>query len=534
MGTTYVPVDSWVYPAFERLAALGYTTTEALTIRPWTRVQCALLLAEVHEGLDEDEASASERVAIAGDLDREFAPETALLTAGRNFGAAAETVYTRSTEIAGTPLHDSLHFSQTIVNDFGRPYGQGFNTVDGLSGRAEVGPFAFYLRGEYQQAAGIPGYSVATQQEIAANDGLPFGEAAVFNPIHRPRPVEAYVALNLHNWQLSFGQQSLWWGPVRSTALLMSNNAEAMPMLRLDRTTPFYLPGPLALIGPIRVDAFLARQGGVDFLRLGPTFVLTGQVNHSINPPPYIWGAFGSFKPTVNLEFGMGLTVVFAGQGRPLTFGTFFHTLSTSGNGQAVDPGDRRTEFNFTYRLPLLRTWAALYAEGLAEDEPLPLLYPRRSAMAPGLYFPRLPKLHQVDLRTEAVYTNLPNLRDQRFFYTNTHYANGYTNYGQIIGSWIGPQGVGWQGSTTYHVATRKTITGTYRRMYTDPGSLGGGNNNDFTAAADWLVRPNVAVMTSLQYERWNFKQLAPAARSDVSATFEVRFYPKLSLGRDR
>lgn len=533
MGSSYVPVDSWVYPAFERLAALGYTTTEALTIRPWTRVQCALLLAEVHEALDQDDDTSVERGAIAGDLDREFAPETALLARGKNFGASVESIYSRSTEIAGTPLRDSVHFAQTISDDFGRPYGQGFNTVDGLSARAEAGPLAFYVRGEYQQAAGIPGYSLATQQAIANIDGLPFGEAAVFHPIHRPRPVEAYVALNLDNWQLSFGQQSLWWGPVRSTGLLMSNNAEAMPMLRLDRTTPYYLPGPLAIIGPIRFDAFLARQGGIDFLRLGPTFVLTGHVNHSINPPPYIWGAFMSFKPTVNLEFGAGVTTVFAGLGRPLTLGTFLHTFSSNGNLQAVDPGDRRTEANFTYRLPFLRSWAALYAEGFAEDEPIPFVYPR-SAYAPGLYFPRLPKLHQVEFRTEGVYTNLPHMTPQVYFYTNEHYANGYTNYRQIIGSWIGPQGIGWQGSTTYHVATRKTVTATYRRMYTDPGQLGGGNNNDFTGAVDWLVRPDLAVAANVQYERWNFKQLAASPQSDVSATIEVRFYPTLTLGRDR
>ena len=30
MGSTFVPLDSWVYAAFERLAALGYINTEIL------------------------------------------------------------------------------------------------------------------------------------------------------------------------------------------------------------------------------------------------------------------------------------------------------------------------------------------------------------------------------------------------------------------------------------------------------------------------------------------------------------------------
>src|ERR1017187_8666189 len=34
---TYVPVDSWVYPALDRLHGLGYLDTAFLGIRPWTR-----------------------------------------------------------------------------------------------------------------------------------------------------------------------------------------------------------------------------------------------------------------------------------------------------------------------------------------------------------------------------------------------------------------------------------------------------------------------------------------------------------------
>ena len=37
MGTTYVPLDSWVYPVFERLAALGYLQSATVAIRPWPR-----------------------------------------------------------------------------------------------------------------------------------------------------------------------------------------------------------------------------------------------------------------------------------------------------------------------------------------------------------------------------------------------------------------------------------------------------------------------------------------------------------------
>ena len=46
MGSPYVPIDSWVYPAFDRLISLGYIGSAYLGIRPWTRMECARLVEE--------------------------------------------------------------------------------------------------------------------------------------------------------------------------------------------------------------------------------------------------------------------------------------------------------------------------------------------------------------------------------------------------------------------------------------------------------------------------------------------------------
>src|SRR5258707_705303 len=51
MGSSYLPLDSWVYPSFGRLAALGYLSTAYLGIRPWTRMECARLLEELDENM---------------------------------------------------------------------------------------------------------------------------------------------------------------------------------------------------------------------------------------------------------------------------------------------------------------------------------------------------------------------------------------------------------------------------------------------------------------------------------------------------
>ncbi len=46
MGSTFVPLDSWVYAAFERLAGLRYVNTAMMGVKPWTRIECARVTEE--------------------------------------------------------------------------------------------------------------------------------------------------------------------------------------------------------------------------------------------------------------------------------------------------------------------------------------------------------------------------------------------------------------------------------------------------------------------------------------------------------
>src|SRR5207302_11070064 len=54
MSSPYVPPDSWVYPLYQRLIALGYVQSAYLDQRPWTRMECARLLEEAGERIRYD------------------------------------------------------------------------------------------------------------------------------------------------------------------------------------------------------------------------------------------------------------------------------------------------------------------------------------------------------------------------------------------------------------------------------------------------------------------------------------------------
>src|SRR6266478_5701450 len=128
MGSPYVPLDSWVYAAFERLASLRYINTQIMGLKPWTRMECARLTEEASETLQQGRDSNSEEAArIQTQLAQEFGYEMNLLGGGRNFTANLESVYARAVSISGPALTDSYHFGQTVSYDFGRTFERGTN-----------------------------------------------------------------------------------------------------------------------------------------------------------------------------------------------------------------------------------------------------------------------------------------------------------------------------------------------------------------------------------------------------------------------
>jgi len=527
MGSPYVPLDSWVYPAMDRLTALGYVQSGFLGLRPWTRMECARLVGEAADNLRDD--SSREARATYDALAAEFAPEQRRRGGARNLGASLDALYTRITGIAGPPLRDGYHFGQTIVNDYGRPYGEGLNTVTGVVASAEAGPLAIFVQGELQHAPGAGPLPLAARQVLTFSEYFPRTPApALPTPdITRLRLLNAYVTFAVRGWQLSFGKQSLWWGPGVIGPMLFSNNAEPPLMLRLDRQKPFELPWLLSRLGPIRTEMFLAHLEGHRFAVT--TDGLVGSFTSTLSRQPYLLGQKISFRPTPNFEFGVGYTDVIGGPGFPLNLAAFGRAFSTVRGGKEhfsrTEPGDRRSSFDFSYRVPGLRKWLTLYNDSFVEDEISPLGYPRRAAMNPGIYIPQIPKLPKLDFRLESAYTDVPNMVPRAFFYWNIRYLDGYTNAGNIIGSWVGRMGRALQAQSTYHFSPENTVQVAYRRFQVNPLFVTG-KQEDISIGAHWKLRPDLEVIPFVQYERWNYPVLAGQRQSNFTTSLEVVFRP--------
>ncbi len=259
-------------------------------------MECAHLLEEAGDQMEaQGESDSGEAPGIYDVLEREFRRE---LDGGSERSLRLESLYTGVTGIDGPPLNNSYNFGQTIINNYGRPYQEGFNSYSGFSGYGTEGRFTIYVRGEYQHAPSAPAYSQTIRNAIAVMDENPVQPAIPVPATNQFRLLDTYIAASVAGWDLAFGKQSLWWGPGEGGPLLFSDNAEPTYMFRASRVEAFTLPWIFHWLGPMKSDLFVGKLSGNEF-----------------PPRPLLHGETISLKPTSNLELGFSRMAEFGGVG---------------------------------------------------------------------------------------------------------------------------------------------------------------------------------------------------------------------------
>ncbi|HYY69250.1 MAG TPA: capsule assembly Wzi family protein [Terriglobales bacterium] len=515
MSSTYIELDSWIYPAIERLAALGIAKTEFLGLRPWTRMAVYGMLA----GVDESNLDSPAETLVSS-LKAELKREEELDSGRPNKGISVDRIYSRTQFISGTPLNDSYHFGQTIADDFGRPYARGAQQINGFENRAENGPFSFFVRGEYQHSPGVAGYSASVAQVIAKQDNIPVQTYSGLPSRDAFRLLDTYVSTNVLGHEVSVGKQSYWWGPGSGSAMMLSDNVEPFYSLRINRTLPLHVPLLSKVLGPFRYDSFFGKLSGHHFPR-----------------QPFFYGQKVSFRPTDNLELGFSRDAVIAGEGiAPLTFGNFFHSFTSTSSGTYPgfslrrSPGARHANFDFSYRLPGLRNWLTLYADSVVHDDVSPVDAPRRAAVSPGVYVTRFPFIPKLDLHVEGGTTDTVTSRAEggKFYYWEGIYRDAYTNKGNLLGSWLGREGTGGQAWATYWFNPQRTLRVGYRTVKTSQYFVPNGETQqDAYAELRYGWQNGLALQVFLQAERWRAPVLAATPQTDMTAQIQLSFSPK-------
>jgi Capsule assembly protein Wzi len=525
LGSTYIPMDSWVYPELSRLQGMGYLDTAFLGLRPWTRLSILHMLQQTADKIDSD--NNQEARDIYSSVLQEVAPGFENRGGERVIHAEAESAYTQLRGImGGIPLRDSFHLGQTIVNDYGRPYQEGFNNYTGFSARSEGGRFALYFRGEYQHAPSAAGYSPAlfaylSNQDlgipIASNpqqDTIPLGPIDTTNTF---RILEANLSYHIWNHDISFGKSDHWWAPNQTASFAWSTNAENIYAFQIDRSEPLRIPGLSRLTGPFRYDFFVGSLKG-----------------HSYPNSPWVHAEKISFKPTENLEFGFERTVIWGGAGHvPITIHSFLKSFFSWQNVPAAeknsrdDPGARFGTFDFSYRLPFLRKWLTLYTDSLAHDDPSPIASPRRSGYMPGLYLSHFPGLDKLDLRVEGGTTDTVSTGGPNFLYNEIIQRQGYTNKGFIMGSWLGRQSTGGQAWLTWHLSPQEQIQFNYRTAKGSHELVAGGTSQSvYQFDVVKRIHKDIELNGWVQYERWVAPVYKAGPQNDTAAAVQFTWYP--------
>ncbi|HSY68246.1 MAG TPA: capsule assembly Wzi family protein [Edaphobacter sp.] len=533
IGSTNVPMDSWIYPALERLGAMGFVPGQSSSIRPWTRQECRRQLRIAEELVEQKDAFGPSLLAQAHllitDLHAELESEPIYYES-----LSLESVYARYGTIAGPALIDSYHFGQTWWNDFGRPLGRGSSAIAGFSFRAHDGRFFFYDRQELQHSPGNPAETPAVNQLINKLDHLGPNDPEIL-PIPQRSAFEHQGAIELYGGiafagnSLSLGKQELYWGPTTMGPIAFSSNAEPTYNLRFESTRPHPLP-IFPSIGTYRFDIVLGKLSG-----------------HNYPDRPWYNGQKADFNFGDNLEISFTRWSVFWGVGHPITFHSFkenvfsFNSTGSGAGGEGsgiygdrADPGDRKSNFDFTWRLPFLSKLVTLYADAYSDDDPSPIDAPRRAVWNPGIYFARLPFLQHMDLRVEAVSSEgLAHDYGGQHFFINDQYLDSNTNKGFLLGNAIGRDGRAIEGRSSYWFSARTRVEAGYRQNKISAIYLpGGGTITDGFVNAYFAIGSHWQADIFTQYERFLIPSYLNGSQHNTSGWLQLKWNPELHLHR--
>ncbi len=564
LGSPYVTVDMWIYPAIYRLYSLGFVDKVFLGMRPWTRASIAHMLEDAAGKIQEANPGPATDQAqeIYDAVSRELRSDVSGPCLRYKGHARIESVYSVMRGLSGTPLRDSFHLGSTIVNDYGRPYESGFNNYSGVSGYATAGRFTLYGRWEFQGAPSATGYSPALAQALSNIDeipfinpatGLPYNQATIpMGPISsatNARLLEGYVSAQVLNHEISFGKQDQWLGPAQGASFAYSNNAENIYAFEINRVEPLHVPLLSSVTGPFRYEFLIGALQGHTYVP-NPAYQAKPSPNipNVMNPGnPWVHLEKISFRPTENLELGFERTAIWGGKGHgPITLHTFlksfFSVTAPGGPGSTGsnekfgrdDPGARFGAFDFSYRLPFVRNWLTLYADGEVHDDISPIDAPRRAAWRPGLYLSHVPGAPRLDVRVETAWTDPPisNSNGGHFMYWETIQKQGYTNQGQLFGDWIGREGKGGQAWITYHLSGNEWIQVSARNQKAAKDFIAsattqyGSTLNDLSFQAVKRIGPDFEINGNFTLERYKEPIYLPGLQTVTSTNIQLTWYP--------
>jgi Capsule assembly protein Wzi len=421
-----LPLDDPAYPLLDKLVTSNLTFTNALTLKPITRLYAARLIAEAieqrrHE-LDttqRQEPFLDEMLEYLASRFKRELQEIGFLYRPRRAASVflaplaevkLDTVFARNQFV----LRDSSGLTPNLQGVFGLnegfAYGNDFTLrARSISWMTLVHHFAAYLEPE-----------VSIRSHPLLDDTFEAG-------LHK-----GYLKASYINLELAFGRDTLWWGPASQGDLVISNNAPPFDLVKFTTPQPFRLPGPYHALGEWQIAYFVAR---LEAQREFPHALLSG-LRLTFQPATLVkvgftnaFQAFGSG--------GVGLSAL------EYLEKLFVPTLDTTGrtvNGLVAY--DVVLSVPFVRELPFLEGLKLYWQRGQDNVKNI------QGVLGGGNILGAVLEGGRWDVRFEFVET-----RDARsVWYTHPTYRSGFALKQFVIGHPIGGAAQGFFGRATYYL----------------------------------------------------------------------------------
>jgi len=393
--STNVPLDHWSYDVVDKLADYALIDSDMLAMRPISRFEMARHIAQARYNLNHWKHPPAVLPSLLDKLEAEFRGE--LIQIGVLDGPYGSS-FLKPVE---DPYLKYLYADRTtaLENVRGDRFDPHSNYRVGFASRANIwGVAAFYLHTEFQDG------SAGSDTDVDL--------------------IEAYGKTMVGPIEVQAGKDSLWWGPGRGGSIMMSNNAQPLPMVKVTNPQPMELPWILRMFGPFRAQWFLAEL----------------EEDRAI-PEARLSAVRLNFKPHPRWELGLSRAIMFGGRGQPRVDLFDYAKAFLARSEQAEN--NQLAGFDTSILLPLaeipygehfpLRS-VKLYVDAAGEDEAG--FMPSHWGFLYGLRLGDILKTGRTDLRIEYADNHVagkPNV-----FYGHSLYTSGYTYKGSILGHHMG------------------------------------------------------------------------------------------------
>ncbi|MDE3272971.1 capsule assembly Wzi family protein [Pseudoalteromonas sp. G4] len=248
----------------------------------------------------------------------------------------------------------------------------------------------------------------------------------------------SYLAVLYGNWSVSVEQVNKWFGPSNDNTLLLSNNADPIPGLRLSRlNTDYYGPKFLSFIGAWNFSAFVGQD----------------KYPKNDDKDNLFWAMRFSSMPINGLEIGINQTAQFDSPNADHGFGALSDVILTKNklDDAGVNEYNQLTSIDAKYSTRLFNQSVALYGEYAGTNELSFLPEDAMFSIGAEHFFGTQDYLVKSYIEYSDTESNCTFINDvSHCQYQHQYYEQGYAHLGENIAASIGGNVKSLSLSTSY------------------------------------------------------------------------------------